>query len=160
MRKLILIVYLFAIQLGIFSQQINHFVISSSGNQYASNNIIFDWTLGEVFTETSVGGGFVLNQGFHQPLIEIKTAINQVEFSGLNIFPNPVSDKLTLNFPDAIANKSNCVITDLQGRLYINREIKEISTEFDFSTFSSGIYFLRIISENPLINVSQKIIKK
>ena len=65
----------------------------------------------------------------------------------VKVFPNPVSEKLTLDFPD------NLKIYQIQlfnafGQMVLHTQSKEI----DVSQISNGLYFLNIKAENTEIN--------
>jgi hypothetical protein len=99
-------------------------------------------------------------QGFQQKLDEIKTGLIQRNLSGILLYPNPVFNKFTLNFPGFNSDKVNCIISDLNGRIILSKSLNNISTEFDISFLSPGLYILKIYSENSNFNFTQKIIKK
>ena len=65
----------------------------------------------------------------------------------VNIFPNPVSDHLTIK--SAALDRKNMVVTinDIRGRLIMNRELIAIpgrDMQIDMSAYSAGIYVLRV----------------
>lgn len=81
-------------------------------------------------------------------------AINEFErIDNINVFPNPVIDILSVQIEDNM-QVSQMVLYSLSGQeLKIIRE-----TTFDFSTYSKGIYFLKIMTNDG--NITKKIIKK
>lgn len=69
----------------------------------------------------------------------------------LQVFPNPASDKLTIDI--ALAQKTNAVldITDLSGRLIetqILNELQQKTLEIDLRQFPKGMYFAVLKSAN------------
>ncbi|MFK7948104.1 MAG: T9SS type A sorting domain-containing protein, partial [Saprospiraceae bacterium] len=73
----------------------------------------------------------------------------------INIFPNPVSNILTIE--SQINKPLAFFITDVTGRVLINGDLKQSRKEVDLSMLSSGFYFLSIHRENLIYTT--KIIK-
>lgn len=73
--------------------------------------------------------------------------VEEIEFD-LNYFPNPVSDKLSINY----TNDINISVFDINGRKILQTNNKTI----DFSDFDYGIYLLQI---KDVISNKYKIIK-
>lgn len=75
--------------------------------------------------------------------------------SNVTIWPNPVNDKLNVNF-DSKANKSIVLLYDLQGREVYKKNLKTASSKIKHSintkAFYSGIYFLKIQNGNATFN--------
>lgn len=69
---------------------------------------------------------------------------SDVTFSNLNFFPNPVKNGLT------ISNKSvidSIEITSILGQNILLQKVNSLQTEINLSVLSSGIYFVKVISE-------------
>ncbi len=78
--------------------------------------------------------------------------INEVKEGDIQIYPNPTSDRITINFKGEIL-KSVTIYNQL------GRKVKEATTDdVDISNLSNGIYFVKITSQNGKI-VTKKIIK-
>lgn len=75
----------------------------------------------------------------------------------IQISPNPVNDKLTIQNSDS--KKLNVQITDTNGKLLFNQKINSDKTEINFSNYPKGIYFVTFESEGKIIK-NEKIIKK
>jgi hypothetical protein len=86
---------------------------------------------------------------------------NQSVAKELNIYPNPVTDKLTLGFPVAIHGKYSLEIINLQGKLVYKNQRNEGSTRSiqinDIGYLPSGIYFIKVSDRSVLF--SGRIIK-
>ena len=78
------------------------------------------------------------------------------EFS-INVFPNPANEKTNINIK-GLSNKAQITLSDIQGRTLLNDEIFESNYELDLSNMLSGVYFIKITSEN--IVKTQKLIVK
>lgn len=73
----------------------------------------------------------------------------------LNIYPNPVKDKLILTLPEAESEVSLLTIT---GNQLILLNTKNPKIEIDMTKYETGTYILKIASEGQLI--TKKIIKE
>ena len=60
----------------------------------------------------------------------------------IKIFPNPATDKITLEVTGEIGER-NLVIVNLEGQQLLTRQITEPKTIIDISSLPSGIYFMR-----------------
>jgi hypothetical protein len=71
-----------------------------------------------------------------------------------NIYPNPTSGKLTIEFSDTFSGK--ITISDVAGKIVVEKEISAQKCSFDLSDKKAGIYFIQIDSD---ANYRHKIIK-
>ena len=80
----------------------------------------------------------------------------------LHSYPNPVFDKLTLGFPDAIRGEYQIEIVNLQGQVVYSQKGNAESTISmqinNIGNLNAGIYFVRVA--NGIINYSTKILKE
>jgi len=127
------------------------------------------WTLFQVNLDTTISYQWFANQGklaiaeltydtlgvpkkytwFHSAPIGNLTEMNTV--NEFNLYPNPVSDELTLSFNDAlIGNTITTSIIDETGRI-IDEKVAILSTKelnFNTSQLQNGYYFLKVILNN------------
>lgn len=82
------------------------------------------------------------------------------EISSFAVYPNPVSDKLTIKLPLNFNLKDLKVeLYDLQGRLIIQKSIINSSTVItNLSSLNNGVYFVRFKNAKGIIG-SKKLIK-
>ena len=73
------------------------------------------------------------------------------------MYPNPVSDRLTVQLPTG-SEKAEVSIIDYTGRLVFSKTISSNDTSIDVQSISKGIYIIRVAS-NAKIGV-QRFIKK
>lgn len=66
-------------------------------------------------------------------------------FSGFTYYPNPVKNTLTISNSNTI---SSIEISSVLGQRITAKKLNELITEIDLSTFSKGVYFLKIVSNN------------
>lgn len=80
--------------------------------------------------------------------------ISEWQKDNLSVYPNPVTTKLTVKNTEII---DELKIFDLQGKIYLSLSPKKEITDIDMSSFPTGMYFLRIVSNNKVS--TSKIIK-
>jgi len=86
---------------------------------------------------------------FVKPVLASSTSIDKgaKKSSDLKAYPNPVIDKLTVDFNTTVQT-ANIEVFDIQGRLVLSntdeREIGQNSVKLDVSTLNKGFYFVRI----------------
>ncbi len=76
MKKLSIISILWMICFSSFAQILSPQVIAASGSYNAGASGSLSWTLGETMVETYSGGGYMLTQGFQQPISVAVSGIN------------------------------------------------------------------------------------
>ena len=78
----------------------------------------------------------------------------EVELSGWKIYPNPVEDKMTLNFGTELTSSYKCFIYNEMGMLMKQIELKAgfKSQDITLGNLSSGVYVIQISSENTVRN--------
>jgi hypothetical protein len=77
------------------------------------------------------------------------SGINEKQESRLSIYPNPATDKITLETTGAV-KESNLAIVNAQGQELISRKITEPKTQIDISNLPSGVYFVRLLNEKTV----------
>ena len=65
----------------------------------------------------------------------------------INIFPNPVSNVLTINIPD-LDKTANIRIFDMYGKLLLQQNTSLASTRLDVSALAAGSYMVKIRNNN------------
>ncbi len=93
--------------------------------------------------------------------ISVATALDEINNSNdqtMLLFPNPATDKLSLNLGTAYKTVS-ISIHDLQGRSMINQTAGQMQVEsVDISALNSGIYFVKVTADGKVMN--SKFVKK
>lgn len=77
-------------------------------------------------------------------------------FQSINIYPNPVTNKLIINIPSTLSNLKIFVFNSI-GEIEYEYEIFQEDIIIDFSNYQTGIYFLNIKDQNN--SLTTKIIK-
>lgn len=139
----------------LFSQEIKQSVIATDGGIAKGNNLSLEWTLGEFAVESFVSGKHLYTQGFHQPVLIVKSInspprleIPDKKISGYNVLiaPNPAKSYFNVFLTAKESEKFSMTLSDMQGRRIAEREVAgtNLNVRFDISAYSSGIYLLNV----------------
>ena len=91
-------------------------------------------------------------------LVSLCTSVDELNSSFVTVFPNPVKDILNISSEMSFIDKANIELFDAQGKLVLTEAIQSELTVIDMSSFASGIYTLRIVTnESQLL---KRIIKE
>ncbi len=160
MKKIIIIfVGLFLTNLAI-SQTASPELVSSAGESFYNSTYQLDWSVGECITATHTKDEIVITQGFHQDRYIITTAIENLQNIEINIsiYPNPTTEFINIRIESSKTESLQYILTDISGKILQCKKAENNIEQIDFSTFTSGIYFLTVKQENQIIN-SFKIMK-
>jgi hypothetical protein len=143
-----------------FAQSFTPNVVGTAGAFAGSANGSMSWTIGEVITDTYSSSGNSFTQGFQQPEVNVVTLVAALTEPAFSIFPNPVSSFLNIGFPDVSGNYL-LELFNAQGKLLYTEEVSGSLKRFTlpFSTYSNGIYMLRVSCSELRLNNSYQIIK-
>ncbi len=110
--------------------------------------MVFDLGISSVnFTITDIKIEEIVFQG--------PTGINIPESLKLEIYPNPVKDKLYFSNKGAV---TKATVFNLQGRPVLDKKIHHTQNHLDVSNLQPGVYFIRFSGKN--ITATEKIIKQ
>ena len=158
MRKGILFCLTLAISGLAFSQSADRTLVSSGGGTYQAGDYQADVSIGEPVISTLSGGGFVLTQGFQQSMLTI-TEVEQFLNVEVQMYPNPASDYLNIQFPAGEFNTVTIRVTDLTGKVIMIEELQSELTRLDVLGWNAGTYILSIVADDELVQTC-KIIKQ
>jgi hypothetical protein len=138
----------------------SQYVVSSAGASATSTTAQLSWTIGEPVIETYTGTGTVLTQGFHQSRLVV-TAVDQISLPGisLSVYPNPVTDDLTLDIVGHRIDKLGYQLFDISGRLLFSKKIEKEPETVSMSSFPVGTYLLKVTDNNAGLVQVFKIVK-
>ena len=80
-------------------------------------------------------------------MISESTGINNI-VNGVALYPNPASDYVEVRISDNDLNVSRFEVYDVYGKLISEVEVVENPTRINVATLSSGIYFVKVITDN------------
>lgn len=148
LNTLVLLLLFFSLR----GQVIDHDVIVSAGEEFKTESLVLNWTLGEIVTETYYSESITLSNGFLQAHSLVSAIEDVLEINPLKVYPNPVCDILVLE--TTIENQTYQII-DGKGTVVRLGIVDSFPFELDFTGIPSGVYILKIDQHK-----SQMIIKK
>lgn len=147
----------------------SNFKLSKSGETIilsdADLNIIDQITYSEQ-SEDTTAGRYPNGTGIFIEMLPTFGAENQNNITrvydtmaGFNVYPNPTSSFLYIDFLEEIPNYSTIIIANLKGQIIYREELNATDkVEIDVSSFEYGLYIFSIDIGNK--NVNGKFIKK
>ena len=119
--------------------------VCTQGGIASLDNIQISWTLGELITGDINGENGVLTHGVQQPQITVIKLGSDSNQDPILVFPNPVSERLTIKLPAEEVRGIDYVIHSPSGTKFIGGSIQK-DTEIDLSAYPTGTYLLEITS--------------
>lgn len=116
-------------------------LITGSHNWSASANSIHDENTLLIYDHTLAN---IYYQEFSARFQDLTNVVNLTKVDPLEIAPNPFDEKLNFNVPE----KGQLVVSDLSGRIFLQKNISEGDQQLNTEAWRSGIYFVRFIGEN------------
>jgi hypothetical protein len=159
----IFLLFVFATPEIIFSQQVSHQVLVPAAGVISSGALNYSQTIGETAIEIISGEGYVFTQGFQQPGIKV-TPDKENPGNGVDVYPNPVTDFVNVKLFGEVARNFRIEVIAING-LVVSSGTINFSTKFAYiqqikmGDFKNGLYFVRVISGDGLINRTFKIEK-
>lgn len=129
--------------LTLFSQSISPYLVSNAGGTMESNEVIMDFSIGELVIET-LDNTEILTQGFHQDALAVAIPIVELDIL-TRIYPNPSADELLIE----LSRQRNGAISlyDIGGKLVIQDVLQgQLLKKLDVSDLGAGSYILQIKS--------------
>lgn len=123
-------------------------VIGATGQSRVKGGIYFAYTVGEpvIATITNQAGTITLTQGFHQPDVCMPVSVNEVTLAewGIEVFPNPVTDALTVQFAAEKGGPLHASVYDLLGHLILDdlTLTHPTGSSIECGNWQAGIYLL------------------
>jgi hypothetical protein len=130
--------------------------LASAGNYYLSQ------TIGETMVQIAESSYYILTQGFQQP--EPETRIIDDIIPGAFVYPNPVTDFVTIEIRGTKPKNYRIEFLDITGKVFITAR-KSFGSDYwyreqyNVSSLLGGLYLIRISSEDGLYNKIFKIQK-
>lgn len=110
-------------------------------------------SLGNVFYKTN-GPGFSLNV-FDPATVGLnENVLNQV-----SLFPNPATDKVTIDLGASVSGDVSWIIYDLKGAKLATGEISETRSDISLAELNNGVYLLTIESGASVSNHKLQVVK-
>lgn len=160
-NRICIVLSLILLNICVNAQLASPSLVSNSGASFQSDEIIIDFAIGEIMTETFESANLILTQGFLQPDINtsigIKLKASDFEY---NIYPNPAINYFYISFNQSTFNDElNLLIYDIDGRIVVKDKIVMVAMKVDIANLNPGTYLIKIQDKNLNINSTAKLFK-
>lgn len=143
MRKTLLILFFLTLIFGFANAQLKEIeTVSAGGGSSKNENLELSWTLGQLVIATGELNENSVTQGFHQTIITVTNLNDNLSEFQLNVFPNPVSEVLIIEFPEK--KDFEYSIFNEKGELVISGKLTEIRNKINLSQLNRGTYILNV----------------
>ncbi len=123
-------------------------VVASSGKSAVRAGLHFTYTIGEPAIFTLKGSAYTVTQGFHQPDLCSTVSTHNLDLAawGIEVFPNPTADLLTIRFDSERNNALNVSAFNLLGQAMLTDHpmTGPEGLTLDCSHWQPGIYLLQL----------------
>ncbi|MBK8967786.1 MAG: T9SS type A sorting domain-containing protein [Saprospiraceae bacterium] len=127
-------------------------VIGSTGHVAVQQGLTYAYTVGEAVIVTVGSDKRILSQGFHQPEHTRIVSVGDPDFANwdIHVFPNPVSEVLTIRYSADKGASLTATVVDLVGKVLLQRQplSDPHGSILDCRSWQPGVYFL--ILQDPV----------
>lgn len=145
-----------------FTQDAELHVVSSAGSSYQLNDVVLDWTLGEVVIQTLERPTGMITQGFHQPTYTL-VSVSPIpdELGNVVVSPNPFFEEVSITLSFTKPEKGVIKLFDMTGKELWKKgfEGNSVLEKYNASALSSGPYLLVVSVSDDLFVHTYKILK-
>ncbi len=155
---------LFAID-NVNAQSIEKSVVASTGVDTTVGGYNYIWTVGEAVIGSATPTGYIITEGFLPLSQDSSVSVSNIVGNkpSVKLYPNPLSDKLTLEVQQEHVVAMTVRIMDISGKTIRATETLPKTTSFihkiDFTSLPNGTYFV-ILSNNEDVVFTSKVIKQ
>ncbi|MBK9390286.1 MAG: T9SS type A sorting domain-containing protein [Bacteroidetes bacterium] len=148
---------------NLLSQSLSHQVIVPVAGLQSSGKIHYSQTVGEAAVSVIGCTEYVFTQGFQQPGFIIKKE-TPPPGNGVKVYPNPVTDFVTIELFGSGSRTFLIDFFNISGTIIRTEKIEFndqywLCRPFPVEHFSKGLFLIRILSTDGLINRTFKIEK-
>ena len=80
------------------------------------------------------------------------TSISEKFKNSVNVYPNPGDGNFTIEIPNLERKEMKLEVYSFSGQKILSQTITSDKGNIDLSSFSNGVYYLKIFSEKEIIN--------
>jgi hypothetical protein len=146
-----------------FAQQLTNQVLLPCAGLANAGVLEYSQSIGETAVELFSGSGFILTQGFQQPLYKIPDSVLP-DGTGVEVYPNPATDFVSVKLYGDKARKMTIEVIAFNGSVTSTMNLEFLTNyyivqQIEFSKLKIGFYFVRVSSNDGIINRIFKIEK-
>lgn len=159
----IMLILLLGVETTLYSQQLSHQVIVPLAGVISGKSVSYSQTVGETAVEIINSSSYTFTQGFQQPGI-LRVVAVQPNGNGVDVYPNPVVNDLKVKLFGNISRDFIVEVITITGTIEISERIS-FTDEYNYEkvipmgSLTKGLYFIRILSTDKIINRTFKIEK-
>lgn len=134
------------VPIGVIAQE----SVNVTGGNASGSEGTASYSVGQVFYQTDSDSDFSVGEGVQQPYeITVITSTREIEKVNLSaaVYPNPVTNFLTLNIDDAAPSETSYQLYDVNGEMLKSKQITSSQTRISMSGLTPAIYFVKIYQE-------------
>jgi 2',3'-cyclic-nucleotide 2'-phosphodiesterase (5'-nucleotidase family) len=133
---------------------------NASGGDASGSGGSVAYSVGQVVYTTNTGSSGTVTQGVQQPyeILTVGVATPGMDIS-LNAFPNPTTDRLTLQVGEDNLEGLSYQLYDLHGKLLSSARIVDTQTQVEMGNLAMTTYFLNVLNNEGKQIQSFKILK-
>ncbi len=134
--------------------------VNASGGKAMGSGGTVSYSVGQIVYTTASSSSGNVAQGIQQAYEISVVGIKETELAiSLTVFPNPTTDKLSLQIAEFEHEELSFQLMDSEGKQLLQGNLVSSQTEIPMETFKPGVYFVNILnSKNSKIQVF-KIVK-
>jgi len=120
------------------------------------------YSIGQTFFQTYNSSDHSIYQGVQQPYeISVITGVEVMNGtdSYVNIYPNPVTDCLSIMFSDDNKQDLHFVLYNMQGQELFASGLYNTHIRVEMDSYAPGLYFIKVMSEGKTIKTF-KVVKQ
>lgn len=126
--------------------------INSSGGDATGLGGSAAYSIGQIVYTSNTSSTGTISQGVQQAYEIYEVSLIDVEQAvSVQVYPNPTSQFITLDFHDSFLSTYTVQLTDIQGKLIQEVEIIDKKTELNLRLLSTASYYLVLTQKNKII---------
>ena len=160
MKYLLTIVAVLMFQLSFSQVELKKTSLSSGGGVASSGSLYMVYAIGEVGVQEADAGNIHLSEGFVGPDMTYLLGVEDYgQLEGLQIYPNPVKDKLNIQLPET--GNYEVYLFDLTGKQLWQNNIENNSYfSYQMRDYKPGIYLLTVVDRENKKSLTFKVQKQ
>jgi hypothetical protein len=146
-----------------YPQQLSHQVLVPLAGVTTTGAISYSHTIGETAVEMIQSTDCVFTQGFQQPCMKFNKE-NPPPGNGVKVYPNPVTDYVNVELFGSGSRSLKVEIVNISGIVVFSETLAFTgmywnTEQIPVDKLSRGLYLVRIVSDDGIINRITKIDK-